>query len=236
MLNIDFLDQNSLIKNRRMTMIFKEKNDDKYDLNNDIMVDLWPCSQWSDEELDLLLNIFNKFGKTSGQLSSGSRGGSVQIGIEFISSIVAAAFFGALAKKLGDETYDYLKNRIQNIFLKKGSNNEALDESISSGYISIGYPDEEKGLEFRYTCNYNKEEQLDIFLSSLNHLNLLIYKAHKDRKFPFDMAGNFSIRIDFNFYSEPNFKITIDSIFHADVKTISLDTTLKWEEFKWIKW
>ncbi len=99
-------------------MIFQYKNHE-FDSDTDITVDLWPSSKWSVEELSQLKNIFEEFGETSGQLSSEPRGLSIQIGIQFISSIVASAFLGALAKKFGDDTYDYLKKEIKNLALKK---------------------------------------------------------------------------------------------------------------------
>ncbi len=143
-------------------MNFKDLFND-FNLNTAISIDLWPSGQWSEEELNQFINIFDEFGETSGQLSSGSRGGLVQIGIQFISYTLALTFLGALAKKLGDDTYDYLKTKIKNLILKKESNLESLEDFRSSGYLTFGYPDEERGLEFYYTCNYIKEEQLDSF-------------------------------------------------------------------------
>ena len=46
----------------------------EFNSDSDISLDLWPFSQWSEGELDSLVNIFDEFGEISVELSSGPEG------------------------------------------------------------------------------------------------------------------------------------------------------------------
>jgi hypothetical protein len=180
------------------------KQNNEYSIN----VDLWPAGKWDKEELKKLKNIFNELGETSGQISNEPRGLSSQIGIEFFAYAVAVLFFRKLIQNLADDSYNYIKNKIKDIALKKESKLN-FSELEDYGYLYIKYKDIDNNMKFYYANAYTNEEQLDIFLNSLHKLDSLIHSAYKLQIFPFDEFEQFSIHIELNFLLTPKFKIRV---------------------------
>ncbi len=85
-----------------------------------------------------------------------------------------------------------------------------------------------------------------LFLSSLSNLDNLIHTAYENKLWPFNITEKFYIRVEFNFHSEPNFKIMITPYvedvdrldrldrFDAVIQT-NPSNNLEWEKFNWNK-
>src|SRR6266850_4129232 len=168
---------------------------------SEINVDLWPEGAWSENELNHFRSLMGKFGPTSGQISSDTRGIELQIVLAFLAGALASGFF----EKLGSDAYEYLRNELKKL-LRRDSDHE---EDETDGRLSFSYRDTEIELYAYYTCLYSSEKDLDVLFTSLYGIDFLIVSACRKSQFPFNKGTAFDVHAILEFAENPRWNIRI---------------------------
>ena len=129
-----------------------------------ITFNLWPDGAFTPEDVVELEDIISNIDSTSGRTNSDLRGLDLQTTIEFVSLVVATAFFA----KFGADIYDHLKKRFAKVLTRP------LEKSKQEGT----YKPEEGGIIWlftyvqrilvRMTCIYEDEEGFYKFVDRMN--------------------------------------------------------------------
>lgn len=216
--------------------------DSPFQMESQINIDLWPFGAWTQRELDQFIDIFQEYGSTTGQISSGIRGIEIQTLVAFATGAVAASFFS----KLGSDVYDLAKTKLMALLLKRASGSTTTPKPEDfEGRVSFSYNWVESGLrEVYYGCRYSQEYELDACLSSISGLDSMVRSACESHLFPFDKGQSFDIyaelettqqpiwRVRIRRYSEVDGKLSLNEFFKVDFDC-EKTSRLGWNSLNW---
>ena len=145
-----------------------------------IIFDLWPDGAFTQKDVVELEDIISNIDSTSGQIGSDIRGLDIQTTIEFAVLAVATGFFN----KLGEDAYDYLKQRFAKLLIKpiEKSKREGTYELGDGGIIWL-FTHEQK-INIKMIAIYENEDGIYKFIDKidkgLNWLNSAIINKEID--------------------------------------------------------
>ncbi|MCL5611060.1 MAG: hypothetical protein M1485_00660 [Chloroflexi bacterium] len=132
-----------------------------------LRINLCPSSAWTSEDLNELINSLEEFGPVTGERISLPRGSGLQTTLEFL----AAAIFTGFLEKIGGEIYESLRIRLKELL--KAKPNQKRRSKFADFLIIFG-PGPSSGNIVEYTCEFYREDDLNIFLMTVGNLHSLL--------------------------------------------------------------
>jgi len=170
----------------------------------DIIVDLWPTSRWTREELARFKQELSECGRVSGQISAGIRGMGLQIGLAFAAGAIAAGFFN----KLGSDVYEGLRTRLERLMIKDAGENIAGPRR--KDYCWFTYRDQKpKEIKVYFACSYSSERELDDFLTAIGPVNQALKDLLDLNCFPLDLETNYDFHLEYKPRPNPIWSIRV---------------------------